>query len=150
MTLEEYNQAYDQEGNEKVNKILYEIKSNMEQKIEKVLDHLNGKVAVLEKQIQNYSRSDDPVIDKIKFEMEDKINEHTQTLRSQIENLKWTAGTKADETNLKTYITSKNFTFEIIIPKDAGLDQKIDQARYELEAIRSELFLASERVLFFC
>ena len=96
----------DTEGEEKIQRILTEITANMEQKIHKVLDHLNGKVSVLEKQVNNYSRYDDPIIDKIKFEIEDKLNEHEQYYGDQLTIVKKTIEQKTDENLLRNYLST--------------------------------------------
>jgi len=134
VNLEEFSHASDSENEVRTKKFVNEIRANMEEKIEKVLDHLKGKVAVLEKQIQISSGIDDPVVGKIKEEVEEKLNQRSQRMNTQIQNIKWSVGTKADEVSLKNTLAS----FE--------LDKKIDQAKCELESLTAEIAQVAEKI----
>ena len=109
-TLEEYTQIFEHENEERINRLSNELTKNMEQKVDRVLDHLDGKVAVLEKQIEEYNKSDDPIADKLRFELDDKINEHSQIIRQEIENLQKSIDSQVREPALKDYINSNKLT----------------------------------------
>jgi len=100
-TLEEYSRGFEQENEERFNKASADMSNNMDQKVAKVLEHLDGKVTVLEKQIKDITRTDDPVADKLKFEIEDKFNEETQSLREEIQNLHNQIKNRVDESVLR-------------------------------------------------
>jgi len=115
-TIERYTNSSENESEEKVQKLLSEITANMENKINKVLNHLNGKVAVLEKQVQNYNRYDDPILERIKFEIEDRFNENEQFCKEELAKTKRLIQGKADEKFLRDYINGFHIsTMNIII-----------------------------------
>jgi len=134
-TLDEYSRSFEQENEEKFGKVSTEMTKNMEQKISKVLEHLDGKVTVLEKQIKDITHSEDPAADKLKFEIEDKFNEETQSLREEIQNLQNQIKFKVDESILRE---------ETI--KDSSLNQKLAQTQQEMDALKSELASIIEQI----
>jgi len=134
-TLEEYSRTFEQDNEEKFNRASSEMTKNMDQKISKVLEHLDGKVTVLEKQMKDMTRTDDPAADKLKFEIEDKFNEETQTLRQEIENLHHQLKSKVDESILRE---------ETI--KDSSLNQKLAQTQQEMDSLKSELASIIEQI----
>jgi len=134
-TLEEYSRGFEQENEERFNKASADMSNNMDQKVAKVLEHLDGKVTVLEKQIKDITRTDDPVADKLKFEIEDKFNEETQSLREEIQNLHNQIKNRVDESVLRE---------ETI--KDTTLNLQLAQTRQEMDSLKSELASIIEQV----
>ena len=103
ISLEDYSRNSEHENTTRTQRISTEIANNMEQKIDKVLDHLDGKVTVLEKQIENYNKPDESLAEKLRFEIDDKINEQAQGIRQQILVLHEQIQAKTDEPNLKEH-----------------------------------------------
>jgi len=134
-TLEEYSRTFEQDNDEKFNRASSEMTKNMDQKISKVLEHLDGKVTVLEKQMKDITRTDDPAADKLKFEIEDKFTEETESLRAEIQNLHNQLRSKVDESILRE---------ETI--KDSGLNQKLAQTQQEMASLKSELASIIEQI----
>ena len=85
-----------------------ETASSWGKKIEKVLEHLNGKISVVEKQIAISDRQEDPIIDKIKFEIENKFAHSQMVFGEQVKEIRWLLEQKSDINKVMAYIASGN------------------------------------------
>ena len=109
--IEEFNQSQSQENTGKFQQLQNELSEALRGKLAKVVDHLNNKISVIEKQITSLENSEDPEIDKVKYEIESKLQESSQSLKEQMFALKKSIETAANDTNstkkalLFTYLT---------------------------------------------
>ena len=96
------------EMSDKIANVAKEIASSWGKKIEKVLEHLNGKIAVFEKQVATYDRQEDSIIDKIKFEIENRLSHSQIIFNEQVKEIRWLLDQKPDVNKIIGYIGSGN------------------------------------------
>lgn len=82
--ITEFNESHSKENNSKFQKLKGELSEALEGKLTKVVDHLSNKIGVIENQIKNMEKAEDPEIEKVKYEIENKLQESSQSLREQM------------------------------------------------------------------
>ena len=86
--IDEFNRSQSTENTSKFQQLQSELAEALQGKLAKVVDHLNNKISIIEKQIKSLENAEDPEIDKVKYEIEGKLQESSQSLKEQMHSLK--------------------------------------------------------------
>ena len=107
--ISECNELQNEEYMKRFEKLRGELSEGLEGKLNKVVDHLGNKINVIEKQLQTMDRAEDPEMEKVKYEIENKIQESSQSLKDQMATLKKLIEKTATEARNSVHRTTDSY-----------------------------------------
>jgi hypothetical protein len=124
------------DGLNKLAGVSKELASSWAKKLEKVLEHLNGKIFALEKQVDSYATMEDGIVEKARFEIESKIGQTYQRFNEQIRDVRRLIDQKVDVNRIRAMISEV----------DGDNSEKVNRLKRELETFKQEYASGKDQI----